>query len=362
MLRLLVFGALSLVACGILLVILAADTYCAPPQRLYQRAFQAFRSGDDDEILRASLEWTRCAPGNCEAAYDLACALARNAKRTTALDELERAADLRYDDPGWMEQDEDLALLRDDPRYERVLAQMHGNARSGGGGPIDVADPMPGFRVVEGFVEGGLHFRVRLPDDATADAPCRLVVWMHPPNNLDNDFAEELAPALATRHFCLMLPTQKRLEWRKLDATRLLATLPEARKVAGVRDAPPVLLGFGGGGEMALELWRQDPGRFGGVAVISAFPLDEDAYEKGRYVLFSPPDDPARRHVPLYAIVTDANGLAPIWRQTTSKWPDVPVTSVVVHRPLWDFLLDDRNEQPVFLDWLGAIEKPAAAD
>ena len=74
--------------------------------------------------LRADREMVRMEPRSPTAWYNLACSLARTAQPAAAFDALEKAVALGYDDAEWMREDDDLASLRADPRYARILAQL----------------------------------------------------------------------------------------------------------------------------------------------------------------------------------------------------------------------------------------------
>jgi hypothetical protein len=63
----------------------------------------------------------RLEPDNATAHYNLACSLALTRRRADALRELRRALDLGYDDFRWMQQDPDLASLRDDPEFRALF-------------------------------------------------------------------------------------------------------------------------------------------------------------------------------------------------------------------------------------------------
>ncbi len=63
-------------------------------------------------------------PANKAATYNLACALARQARTEHALDALEMSQQLGFDEPGHAMQDEDLLSLRDDPRFKAIVARM----------------------------------------------------------------------------------------------------------------------------------------------------------------------------------------------------------------------------------------------
>lgn len=74
--------------------------------------------------LHADRDMVKLEPLSPEAWYNLACSLALTDQPTHALDALEKCVALGYSDADWMESDDDLASLREDPRFVRLLAQL----------------------------------------------------------------------------------------------------------------------------------------------------------------------------------------------------------------------------------------------
>ena len=91
------------------------------------------RLGHWEEGLAVDRQLVRLVPGNPTVHYNLACSLALLGHADEALDALETAARLGYDDPEHLVADEDLASLRGEPRFEelrRRLAAQHESAGS----------------------------------------------------------------------------------------------------------------------------------------------------------------------------------------------------------------------------------------
>ena len=103
----------------------------------------AKRITDDIEILRALAELyteterykeglaldqrisTLC-PADPLSWYNLACSLALLDRKDESLELLSKSIELGYDDYEWMKRDNDLASLRDDPRFESLLSWLYG--------------------------------------------------------------------------------------------------------------------------------------------------------------------------------------------------------------------------------------------
>lgn len=74
--------------------------------------------------LRADREMVKMAPDSPTAWYNLACSLSLTGQPDDAFAALEKAIALGYDDAEWMQDDDDFAPIKKDPRFARLLAQL----------------------------------------------------------------------------------------------------------------------------------------------------------------------------------------------------------------------------------------------
>ncbi|NCA82454.1 MAG: hypothetical protein EOM72_06865 [Opitutae bacterium] len=74
--------------------------------------------------LRADREMVRMEPHSPTAWYNLACSLSLTGQTEDAFATLEKAIALGYDDAEWMQEDDDFAPIKKDPRFARLLAQL----------------------------------------------------------------------------------------------------------------------------------------------------------------------------------------------------------------------------------------------
>ena len=74
--------------------------------------------------LRADRDMVRMEPDSPTAWYNLACSLSLTHQPDDAFAALEKAIDLGYDDAEWMQDDDDFAPIRQDPRFARLLALL----------------------------------------------------------------------------------------------------------------------------------------------------------------------------------------------------------------------------------------------
>jgi tetratricopeptide (TPR) repeat protein len=79
------------------------------------------RLGRIEEGLEVDERLARLVPENPTVHYNLACSLAMLGQLDTALDALEKAVRLGYDDAGFLREDEDLASLRGESRFRELM-------------------------------------------------------------------------------------------------------------------------------------------------------------------------------------------------------------------------------------------------
>jgi tetratricopeptide (TPR) repeat protein len=108
--------------------ILARETLRHPENAaaLAELAHVLTRLGRLEEGLRADQALLRLVPDDPTVHYNLACSLALLERPDQALDALERAIDLGYDDPEHLLADEDLAGLRAERRFRELLRRLGG--------------------------------------------------------------------------------------------------------------------------------------------------------------------------------------------------------------------------------------------
>lgn len=79
------------------------------------------RRGRHDEALGVDRKLVELQPDNAYVRYNLACSLSNLGRIDEALKELESALTLGYEDLAFMQTDPDLAGVRKDPRYRRLM-------------------------------------------------------------------------------------------------------------------------------------------------------------------------------------------------------------------------------------------------
>ncbi len=362
-----VAAGLMLVAWGAVAVVVGGEGE-APELSREQRVRQyvslarelagLFAEKDYEAAVGVCRRMAALAPKRTDPPYNLACAHARLGQPDEAFAALEGAVERGWADAAHMEQDPDLAALRDDPRWKTLLAKTRANRAAA---PYDEGEAITGVRTLDRMPEEGLRYRLRMSPEATAGRPARLVLWMHPAGGSMNRTVEAMSPQVIEAGYALLVPTQKSfIGWTGADAAQLLkGSLKDAARVEGIDTGRPVLLGYSAGGQMALELYYDDPGAFAGLVLDAAYPVRLG----GRPTLVPPPKDEAIKAVPVYALVGTRDGGARIWNEAETVWREagVPLTVEYVEgKPhTWLFGKAQRERLVAWLKAVAAGETPS---
>ena len=265
-----------------------------------------------------------------------------------------------------MRKDEDLTSLRENKAFPELVARAFENRRAGMAKlPIDKGADIAGVKTVEANPEGGLRYRLRYSDKATAEKPQRLVIWLHPSGGSMNNVVEALAPRLAAKGFALLVLTQKPfLGWSEDDAAQLLdKTLPEIARMKEINVEKPILLGYSAGGQMALELYYAEPSRWGGLVLDAAYPVQR---ENGRFVPRPLPRMEGIKRTPIFVLVGEKDGGSPLWKKVTPEWREKMVPLTIRHIEgkghTWLFGKAEVELLEKWLEEVAAGKKPADAE
>jgi acetyl esterase/lipase len=291
-------------------------------------------------------------PTDNGAPYNLACALARLGKKDEALAALAKSMELGFDDFEHMKVDEDLASIRGEKQFAELVAKAVENDKKAEAGTYDPGIDVPGVKALDRAPEGGLKYRLLVPDDASAEKPKRVIVWLHPSGASMNNVIEGHSPSWLKAGFAVLVPTQKRWRgWTDAEAAKLFdKSLPDAAGVPGVDVKRPILMGFSAGGQMALLAWTKEPARFGGLVLDAAYPIDMEAYQRGEQKMIDPPSGDAATKTPVFVLVGSADPGHMAWRAMESRWKSAGVPLVV------NFVPDGKHE------WLLRAEMNVAFD
>ncbi|MGE3803583.1 MAG: hypothetical protein AB7K24_02800 [Gemmataceae bacterium] len=300
-------------------------------RQLQQEVSQHFRDKKYEEAAKLCQELMELMPKSSVPPYNLACAQARLGKKADALTSLTKSIELGYSEAAHMQQDEDLATLREDKRFAELVTKARENRKKAIAAlPYDKGEEIEGVKSLEASPDEGLRYRLRVSEKATADKPHRLIIWLHPSGGSMNNVVEKLSPTFAEHGYALLVLTQKQfMGWSNDDATRLLEhTLPEVAKNKMVDVKKPILLGYSAGGQMALELWHKDPERWGGLVLDAAYPVE---MKEGRFVPRPLPEKEGIKKVPMFVLVGNKDGGAPLWEKLTPDWKKAGVPLTIRH-------------------------------
>jgi tetratricopeptide (TPR) repeat protein len=196
------------------------------------------------------------------AAYNLACLDARAGRLDQAFARLDMAVAAGFDDAAAIEKDPDLAPLRAKPTFAAIVSKAAKNRASG-----DAAAVKEGVFLLP---KDGARAILLLLHDRESD-----------PFTVSGPFTD----IALSRHFCIAAPrgpgrsAKKRFGWGSADraAKAIDAAVDAARRKAGNRKLPVLLVGVGRGGTEAFTAAaRNAPGTFAGVGSIGG-PFDPGA-------------------------------------------------------------------------------------
>jgi pimeloyl-ACP methyl ester carboxylesterase len=326
-----------------------------------KKAYGEKRYAEGVEVCRKMMEvW----PEHPLGPYNLACGLARLGKKDEALAALAQAVDLGYGDVVHMQMDEDLASLRAEKPFAEIVDLAKINVRAGGG-RYEKGEVIEGTKTIEGFPEGGLRWRIRMSPGATKEKPDRLIVWFHPMLVSMNKPVEALAPTFLKRGFAVLVFTHRVFtHWGGEDVPKVAKTLDDVAKIDGIDAKRPVLMGLGGGGQMALQLWSKSPGSYGGLMLSAAYPAN-----MAGGVRLSPipiPADEAVKQAPILVLLGDKDNGVKIWKdmELTFHRAAVPLTIRYVPNKgaVWLFENPQLDEVDKWLEQVAAGKRPSDPD
>jgi predicted esterase len=290
---------------------------------LQTQLLQAFAAKDYDKAETLATQLVERHPKSSAARYNLACAQARQGKQVEAVASLTAATDLGYANPLHMLDDEDLASLRTHESFVDLLLAARVNQKTAEQkGSYEKGREIEGVKTVEGEPDKGLRWRLRMSPDATAESPQKLIVWLHPSGGSMNAHVERLAPRLNRAGYAMAVFTQKKfVGWTSEDIDRLMKhTLADIGKTPGVDAKKPILFGYSAGGQAALLIWADQAEELGGMILDAAYPLDMEAYSRGKMKTTDPPAGDAPKAVPIFSIVGEKDGGLRLWQQVWEPW------------------------------------------
>ena len=269
--------------------------------------------------------------------YNLACAQARAGQSKEAIASLSQVVAMGYAAADRMKADENLASFARQPGVQGFAGQgASKNGRASFAGSYRPGKEIAGVKTLEGFPEDGYRYRLRMSPDASADKPNRLIVWLHPNGTSMNDTVESMAPMFLKHGYALLVFTQKDFRGWSVndDLGTFAATLAAAGKTAGIDARKPILLGFSGGGQRALDLWQQKPDNYGGLVLDAAYPVKR--LSDGRFVAMALGEgagNQAIKTVPVLALVGLEDDGFEVWQHIEPNWRKAGVPLKVIYVP-----------------------------
>ncbi len=279
-------------ACVLTLLTLAttaAGQALAPDEAsvIWRRWWSAYNRADYVTAIEISHQLLTIEPHSQLHEYNLACVLALSGRREEAFQWVDAAVAHGFSNDQLFRSDADLQSLRDDPRFERILALVVENRRRLGvqHDPRLIAKPL-----------------IIAPEDDAKSAPLPVVIALHGYGGTAESFADVWRDVTSAKRVLLVLP--RAIEpargggfcWGTVDETELIVTqaLRHASQRYAIDDDRIVLAGFSQGGFMAYNVGMRMAARLRGIIPMA-----------GRYdpALASPPDV-AAADMPRFYLIT----------------------------------------------------------
>ncbi|HTL52531.1 MAG TPA: hypothetical protein VL860_08165 [Planctomycetota bacterium] len=337
-------------------------------ERLEKEVYQAFKDKKYDDAVAKCKEQSELFPKQPGPYYNLACAQARQEKKADALASLEKSIELGYNDPGHMKQDEDLANLHEEKKFDELATKAGANEKKTGAG-YEGGGEIKGLKSIEDMPEGGLRYRLRISEDATKEKPARLVIWLHPSGgSMNSQVEKQLAADFAKHGYALLVMTQKQWAgWTGDEAVKLLGPdMQSLSKVEGLDVRRPLLMGFSAGGQLALQLFESNPDKFGGLILDAAYPIDMALYAQGKIGMMKLPKNEGIKKTPFFVLVGAADPSKAAWEKSEDAWHKAGVPLIVEYVPngkhQWLVGAAQKKELLAWLDDVAAGKLPGVKD
>ena len=242
-------------------LLVASSLWGAPPAAAQNvRAFQwAYDRGDWAAAAEAAEQWAEKAPGDGTAAYNAACAHALAGNAGPALEWLDRAGAAGFAGVRSIDEDPDLAAVRDHPGFAAATARIRANR----------ARMFADFRAHAEQAE----ILTILPKDAPP-GPRPLIVVLHGYGDVPKANAELYRKAARRRGAIVAAPSGLRpgpggrgFSWTFRDEAEWWV-LRALERLAAAHPVDPdrvILAGFSQGANVALEVGLRHSDRFAGL-------------------------------------------------------------------------------------------------
>jgi predicted esterase len=232
------------------------------PRQLQERIRQAFDEEDWPAAIEAGTRLARAQPAGGVAAYNVACAYSRSGDTAGALKWLGESARLGFAITRLLNEDPDLAAVRDEDGFAEIVERVERNRREEFewfSNTAREAEPL-----------------VILPDGYDPEVPAPLIIVLHGRGDSGKSIARAWDEVANETGAILVAPDALRplwtgYEWRFVDESvwYVLLTLDRVRERYSVDEQRIVLTGFSQGAHVALVTALRHPERFCGLVPVS---------------------------------------------------------------------------------------------
>lgn len=266
-------------------------------QELVKKAQVASESQNYAEAISLLERVLKKIPNNPILEYNLACAYAQSGKKDEALAHLEKAVSFGFIDTDHIDNDQDLASIKESPKYAAILEKAKKACETHKKLVANVPDPKSIFHQAEGIKKG-------------QKSP--LLIFLHGMGSSPKEFESTVLPLVKSRQYSVLLPCgsvkmgmrpdgKPAYNW---DANRDIAKIvEEIKNLEAIQPGQVYLAGFSAGASMCYFVALKEPERFAGVIAFSG------ALQKE----FVPGGDgePANKKVPMFIVHGKQDAMMP---------------------------------------------------
>jgi len=271
----------------------------------YSIVQQAQNGSKQDSIIKKLLKYGE---HGYPIAYNRICALCNEGDAKNALISLNSLVKAGFYDFALAEAEPALKVLRKDKRFKAMIKTMKRNFKKG----YEPGPPLKGFKTLQEAPAGGLAYRISISPHADEFEPSKLVIWLHPTGASLNSIVEPMAPFFTSRGLALCVFPRKDFNgWTSFDRIRLQKTLEHLKKYKQLKTERPIYWGYSAGGQLALQLWKDNPDSIGGMLLFGTWPVIFNP--NGTAYVLNPPQSESPIKAPIYVLIGEKEKGTDLW-------------------------------------------------
>lgn len=246
------------------MALIASTAHAAQdPEALRQEFFAAYTAKEWPKAIEIGTQLAALQPPSPVDLYNLACVYALSGDKPKAMEALQRAVEQKLDDVNLVRTDSDLASLRSEPGWEKIIEGVKQNAK-------------PRMESLERLAASSEPVIVA-PEGIDTNQPAPIIVALHGAGGKAEQIVEAWRDVAAKHKAILVAPravraaSQDGFQWGTPDEADYLVqrALEHAAKSHKIDRKQIVITGFSQGGNMAFQIGMKHPEQFAGIITVA---------------------------------------------------------------------------------------------